>query len=260
MAIKHHCYNEGDVFVAPLHPEKYKLYYVWRSSQRHEVWLQIFKYQNTDREQYIIDLFNLDAERTEEDLEEIKKWETFFKYNRIPFTIGGVMWRWMMKQSGRKNGLKFYGQPGTGKTTICNALVYPWHNAVINTVQAVKNPSFMFQDCIGKSMILMEEPWFQKEVCEEMKKLLAGDHCHTDIKQGHQTTVAKLPVLISTNFYEMGGPSLEYADHAALADRMVTYTISRRLMPQVLFKDFKTQTLTNKGLYQFIWAHKDDKY
>jgi len=252
-------FNYGDSYRAPLSMEKYKLGAIWKTAKAHEllnIKQTIHYIQCHDREAFLIKFYNLETPENVRETGQRRRIENYFKLQGFTATkqrtLAKDIWNWITRATGKRATLRLYGPPNTGKTALASCIIRPWHTAVINTMQTVKNPNFMFQHTVGKSLILMEEPYFTIDVAEEMKKVMAANETQTDTKHGDMCTIMDIPILVTMNGTQFGHGLLGDQTERALHTRLISLHIK-----QSFEHGLRTiGELTHTGFYRWLWYHQ----
>lgn len=177
-------------------------------------------------------------------------WNDFFAYQGYTDkeSIANSLYRVLSFKNLRKNTIMIIGPPQTGKTMFINALSRPFNCGVISKIALNKSNNFVFEPCINKGMILIEEPIFTKAVAADMLNLFAGDELQVEKKYDTHQTVSKTPILVSSNDLEFGRGFLPETMEAALRSRCVILYFNNTFTP--------TQYFSSKDLYRFIMSNK----
>jgi Parvovirus non-structural protein NS1 len=258
--MRHNVYNFGDCFRSPITATKYTLGLTLKHlpAKQSNLLKQCIHYlQCNNRDEYLKHYYGFNDDLPLPYRQAADRIEQFFTYQGYSTfqqkLVANELWNWITRRTGKRATLRLYGPPSTGKTTIAACIMRPWHTAIINTMQSVKNPNFMLQHTVGKSLILMEEPYFTIDVAEEMKKLMAANECQTDTKHGEMCTILNIPTLITMNGTQFGHGLLPEHTECALATRCITLRIG---------KDFSKGhevigQLTHQGFYTWLYLNKN---
>lgn len=98
----------------------------------------------------------------------------------------------------KKNTLILQGAPNSGKTFIAKSL----EKAAIfysEISQGIAGYSFMWQDCVNKRLIVINEPYFDRCMIEELKMVLEGTGLFVKQKMKGDAYLKPTPVIITTN-------------------------------------------------------------
>lgn len=95
--------------------------------------------------------------------------------------------------NGKKNGLYFVGSSNTGKTTLCRTIAQCYRYG--ESVQG----SFMWQDAVGKELLLCEELLIPVEEAQTAKQIFEGNPCKVPVKNKDPGDVLSIPVIANSN-------------------------------------------------------------
>lgn len=96
------------------------------------------------------------------------------------------------------NCFYLHGESNSGKTWISQSIVTLMR--YIGEVQGGSSGyTFMFQNCIQKSLILMNEPYFDNAMIESIKLVLEGSPTFVKIKCKDDDMLYRTPVILNTN-------------------------------------------------------------
>lgn len=98
----------------------------------------------------------------------------------------------------KQNTLIFQGLPNSGKTFIANSISKAciFYGAVS---QGTAGYAFMWQDCINKRVIIINEPFFDLCMIESLKTVLEGTGTFVHKKNTGDEYLCPTPVIITTN-------------------------------------------------------------
>nr|QVW56858.1 MAG: nonstructural protein [Lanius cristatus parvoviridae sp.] len=104
----------------------------------------------------------------------------------------------MDKRKRKLNTLILKGAPNSGKTfiakSICKACIFYGE-----VTQAIAGYNFLWQDCADKRVIIINEPFFDNCMIEQLKVVLEGTGTYVHKKSAHDTYLKPTPVIITTN-------------------------------------------------------------
>nr|QTE04086.1 MAG: nonstructural protein [Tarsiger cyanurus ambidensovirus] len=80
-----------------------------------------------------------------------------------------------------------------------------------------KNNTFAFQECVGKRILLWNEPNYESSMTDTLKMLLGGDQLTVKVKYLQDQTVNRTPIIVLTN------NEVNFMGDPAFADRVKIY-------------------------------------
>lgn len=104
----------------------------------------------------------------------------------------------MNKKKRKLNTIILKGKPNSGKTFIAKSM----EKAAIfygEISQGIAGYSFMWQDCVNKRLIVINEPYFDMCMIEQLKVVLEGTGTFVHKKNSSDEYLRPTPVLITTN-------------------------------------------------------------
>lgn len=107
---------------------------------------------------------------------------------RIDFT------NWIFQKDNKKNTFIIVGPSNSGKSAFIRPLI-----SLFQYGEVVNGGNFMFQDTVGKQMIVWEEPLIPSDKADECKLLMEGSTHKVNIKNKGHEMVGRIPVMITTN-------------------------------------------------------------
>nr|QVW56852.1 MAG: nonstructural protein [Emberiza spodocephala parvoviridae sp.] len=102
------------------------------------------------------------------------------------------------KKKRKLNTLILKGEPNSGKTFIAKSLqkAVRFYGEV---TQGLSGYNFMWQDCVNKRLIVINEPYFDECMIEQLKVVLEGTGCFVHKKNNSDEYLRPTPVVITTN-------------------------------------------------------------
>ncbi len=125
----------------------------------------------------------------------IEKWIDFHNFNKDVFLTD--LFNTLTKSLPKKNTFILQGPPNSGKSWLIRSLlpIMRYYGEVTPGV----NYNFMYQDCINTNAILFEEPLIRPEAAEQFKLIAEGAPTKVNIKMRPAESLARTPVMITTN-------------------------------------------------------------
>lgn len=126
----------------------------------------------------------------------VVKWCDFQKIKPKKFIM--AIMDCMDKKKRKLNTVAMIGEPNSGKTfiakSICKAVVFYGE-----VCQGIAGYSFMWQDCINKRVIIINEPYIDNCMIEQLKYVLEGTGCFVHKKNSGDEYLRPTPVIVTAN-------------------------------------------------------------
>lgn len=100
----------------------------------------------------------------------------------------------IMRAQDKINVLCLQGPSNTGKTTFIRPLT-----EIFNFGEVVAGGQFMFQNCLGKELLIWEEPLIGSDFAEMCKRVFEGMTTQVNVKFKAAQTLYRTPIIITTN-------------------------------------------------------------
>lgn len=138
--------------------------------------------------------------------------EEWCKFQDIdPWEFATNMVMLMDKKQRKLNTIILRGAPNSGKTFIAKSLMKSciFYGEIC---QGLAGYSFMYQDCVNKRVIIINEPFFDNCMIEQLKTVMEGVGTFVHKKNASDEYLRPTPVLITTNNHVWAScPSAEKA-------------------------------------------------
>nr|QVW56785.1 MAG: nonstructural protein NS1 [Saxicola torquata Iteradensovirus] len=145
------------------------------------------------------------------------------------------------KKHQKTNTFQIVSPPSAGKNFfIETVLAFYWNTGVIQNFNRYNN--FPLMEAVNRRVNYWDEPNFEPDAVETLKKLFAGTALKATVKFQKEANVQKTPVIITANYDKF---TKEVWD-----DRIIKYY----WYPCVKLKQY------NKRLHPFVWSYLVDKY
>jgi hypothetical protein len=117
---------------------------------------------------------------------------------RIAFFIKALMMV-VQRKSKKQNTFYLMGKSNSGKSMLMETFVRTYFANTFGCPNGNVRSRFPFSDCIGKRIILWEEPIVHAQNFEDAKKILGGQQHRTDQKYQTGAEIAATPVIMTSN-------------------------------------------------------------
>lgn len=145
------------------------------------------------------------------------------------------------KKHQKTNTFQIVSPPSAGKNFfIETVLAFYWNTGVIQNFNRYNN--FPLMEAVNRRVNYWDEPNFEPDATETLKKLFAGTALKATVKFQKEANVQKTPVIITANYDKF---TKEVWD-----DRIIKYY----WFPCPKLKQY------NKRLHPFVWSYLVDKY
>lgn len=149
---------------------------------------------------------------------------------------------WIDRRKPKINALWLEGEPNSGKSYLARSFTRLCkYYGELN--QGTAGYAFMYQDCINKRIIMINEPYFDSAMIEQLKIVLEGIGTFVHVKSKRDDWLQPTPVVITSN-----GPIWRYAkqEEQAIRARLVAY--------ENLTAQDQLKSLT-RDLHPFAWMY-----
>lgn len=149
----------------------------------------------------------------------------------------------------KKNCLKIWGTPNSGKTLIARLLCDPFISCYANNHGS--ELEFFFSNFLSKSIISCEELFATPATAEDLKSILSGKMLDISKKYQEKQALVRTPIVVTSNYEKFGRGFLTPIDEQALNNRCYVYCFSKKFTPRV--------TVTTPALAHllYIYLNKD---
>lgn len=126
----------------------------------------------------------------------VMKWCRYQKIDMRNFILNILMVMDRCKK--KRNSLYLCGEPNSGKTYIVRSLQKAaYFYGEVN--QGTASYTFMWQDCVNKRLIVINEPYFDNAMIEQLKVILEGTGTFVHKKMSSDEYLRPTPVIITSN-------------------------------------------------------------
>lgn len=147
----------------------------------------------------------------------------------------------------KKNAIKLWGTPNTGKTLIgrllCDLFICCYANNHGSELE------FYFSNFLSKSIILCEELFATPATAEDLKSILGGKCVDISKKYQEKQALIRTPIVITSNYDKFGRGFLPPIDEEALNNRCYVYHFTKHYSPRV--------TITAPALAHLLYTYLD---
>lgn len=127
----------------------------------------------------------------------------------------------------KKNTIFIHGCIDSGKSLIAQALVEPFV-CYRGTMTGISGDHY-FDDMLQKSIILIEEGWILQAFADDYKSILSGYPLSLNLKHVRQRSkLLRTPVIITSNYPDLGRQYLRNVDEIALKARCVMFNFNKK--------------------------------
>lgn len=144
------------------------------------------------------------------------------------------------------NGIVFEGPTNTGKSLLCNLIIYPYTYGTAS--RRGDQTNFHMENLLHKSIAVMEEPRITGVTVDDFKQLLGGETFQVDVKYQEKDWLTRTPTIITTN--EDIGLRLSKLDREALLSRIYLFNFKKQIKSDTIHG---TIALPNFKICYFSW-------
>lgn len=119
--------------------------------------------------------------------------------NIDPYKLINEVYSVMDRSVYKKNTLMLYGAPNSGKTIIFTETLSALATHVGRITCLGANSEFLFQECINKRLIAIDELLVVREQMQIMKVLLGGEKMNANTKHTRAAEMERTPVIFTAN-------------------------------------------------------------
>lgn len=133
----------------------------------------------------------------------------------------------IMEQGHKKiNTLVLQGPSNTGKSLLAKLITGGYN---IGTVaRSTESNNFIFQNLLGKTVGLMEEPFITKMTVNDFKQLLGGERMEIGVKHRDREWLDRLPIICTTNDEQLAD-RCNSIDCKAINNRCIYYRLFKTI-------------------------------
>lgn len=131
----------------------------------------------------------------------------------------------------KKNTMKFWGVPNSGKSLLARMIV-KFFICSYNSNHGSEQP-FHFSNFLNKAIVLCDELYVTTATVEDYKCILGGEPLDIDKKFHNMQLLSKTPIILTSNFELFGRGHLPPIDEQALADRCHLYHFCEKFKPKI---------------------------
>lgn len=130
------------------------------------------------------------------------------------------------KEHPKIRSLRIVGPPNTGKSMIVQAIGSFLDTSFLSNTGSTSE--FYFNDCIGRTLIVLEEAWIIPQTVDDFKSVMSGYRIGVNVKNmKKRTELRNVPVLLTGQTDAFGKGFLSAVDESALKLRCHTYHFTR---------------------------------
>lgn len=130
---------------------------------------------------------------------------------------------WLETEYDKRNTIVFRGIVNTGKSLMANSIGFFFKTNYMSSNE--QESAFFFSQLHGYSLAVMEEPSIIPLICDDYKKVMAGQPLSCCRKgENERITINKIPLLITTNNEYLGKGMLTKEEEFILSQRC-TYVV-----------------------------------
>lgn len=133
----------------------------------------------------------------------------------------------IMEQGHKKiNTLVLQGQSNTGKSLLAKLIIGGYNVGTV--ARTTESNNFIFQNLLGKTVGLMEEPFITKMTVNDFKQLLGGERMEIGVKHRDREWLERLPIICTTNDERLAD-RCNSIDCQAIQNRCIYYRLSKTI-------------------------------
>lgn len=166
------------------------------------------------------------------DVAQFRAFDALFRTNNVkPTEFASCLRRVLEKSENKINCIRIIGLPNSGKTLISNCIVEPFICCRMNN-HGSENEFFM-SNMLNKSIIQCEELYITIATAEDFKSVLAGQPLDIAKKFNEKQTLARTPVIVTSNYEKFGRGHVPATDENALSLRCYTFRFDHVYKPPI---------------------------
>lgn len=132
----------------------------------------------------------------------------------------------MEQRHNKINTLVLQGGSNTGKSLIAKLIVGGYNVGTVARTSESNN--FIFQNLLGKTVGLMEEPFITKITVNDFKQLLGGERMEIGVKHRDREWLDRVPIICTTNDIQLAD-RCNSVDCQAINNRCIYYRLSKTI-------------------------------
>lgn len=149
------------------------------------------------------------------DLQQITEIQRLLQRNRIKENkLANAVMNLLTCVHEKKNAIKLWGVPDSGKSLLANAIVKPFITCYMNNHGSENE--FFSSNMLNKSVILCEELYITIATAEDFKSILGGQPIDVSRKYDEKQLLGRTPVVVTSNYDKFGRGHLSTTDENAL--------------------------------------------
>ena len=118
------------------------------------------------------------------------------------------------------------GPSNTGKSLLAKLIVSGYNYATV--ARSTESNNFIFQNLLGKTAALMEEPFITKATVNDFKQLLGGERMEIGIKHRDREWLERVPIICTTNDVQLAD-RCNSVDCQAIQNRCIYYRLFKTI-------------------------------
>lgn len=129
----------------------------------------------------------------------------------------------MEQRHNKINTLVLQGASNTGKSLLAKLIVGGYNVGTV--ARTTESNNFIFQNLLGKTVGLMEEPFITKMTVNDFKQLLGGERMEIGVKHRDREWLDRLPIICTTNDIQLAD-RCNSIDCQAINNRCIYYRLT----------------------------------